>query len=192
MENYRDTILSQYGNSPRLLSLLESIDQWIDPSQDIDAWYDNLWNIETAQGYGLDVWGRIVGVQRTLQVSSTKYWGYAEAGTTSADPYGQSPFYNGQPLTSNYALSDTAFRTLILAKAAANISDGSIPSINQILMALFGANGRGTAWVADGLNMSLTYTFHLTPPLTPVEIAIIEQSGVFPRPPGVSQNVVQV
>jgi len=32
-----------------------------------------IWNIQTARGVGLDIWGRIVGVTRVLQVSSGIY-----------------------------------------------------------------------------------------------------------------------
>lgn len=189
MQNVGQTILSQYANSPTIMALISAVNQWFDPMNLIDDWYQNVWDVSTAVGYGLDVWGRIVGVQRVLQVAAGKYWGYAEATTLSADPYGQSPFYRGEQLTSNYALSDQAFRLLIMAKAAANITDGSIPSLNAILMALF--PGRGHAWVSDGLNMTMTYNFAFTPSLTPVEIAIVQQSGVLPRPTGVAMLVAQ-
>ncbi len=190
MQNVGTTVLSQYGNSATILALIDAINQWFDPMNLIDDWYDKLWNVATAQGYGLDVWGRIVGVQRVLNVAVGKYWGYAEATTLSADPYGQSPFYRGEPLTDNFALSDEAFRLLIMAKAAANITDGSIPSINAILMALF--PGRGNAWIADGLDMTMTYTFAFNPPLTEVEQAIVQQSGVLPRSTGVTMFVSQL
>jgi hypothetical protein len=42
--------------------------------------------------------------------------------------------------------------------------------------------------VADGLNMSLTYTFNFA--LNPIEVAIIQESGVLPNPTGVIVNVV--
>lgn len=188
MEDPGRTIISQYGTSPTIALLVEAASQWYDPRADIDAWYRLVWDVSTAQGYGLDVWGRIVGVQRLLKVSLGKWWGYDEAGTVSADPYGQSPFYSGQKLSENYALSDEAFRLLIMAKAAANITDGSIPAINAILMATF--PGRGRAWVADNLDMTLTYTFDFSPPMTPVETAIVSQSGVLPRPTGVGMGIV--
>jgi hypothetical protein len=190
MEDVGRTIISQYGNSPTLGLLIEAANQWLDPGANIDTFYADVWNIATAQGYGLDIWGRIVGVQRVLTVSAGKYWGYKEAGTTSAEPYypgGHGAFYSGQAFTSNFALSDQSFRLLILAKAASNISDGSISSINAIMMALF--PGRGFAWVVDNLNMSLTYTFAFLPVLTPVELAILGQSGVLPRPTGVSTSI---
>jgi len=187
MENYLDTIESQFSNSPTLGQLLENFNTYIDPAADIDQFYDLMWNVDTAVGYGLDVWGRIVGVQRVLQVSNTDYFGFSQA-LPGSQPYNQAPFYNGQQLTSNFALTDDAFRILIYAKAMANICDGSIPAINQILLTLFA--GRGDCYVTDGLNMTMTYTF--TFQLTPVEQAILGQSGILPKPTGVSATVVQL
>ena len=192
MMNVEQTILSQYSNSPTLVQLIQNMNGYIDPSTNIDLFYNNIWNVNTAIGYGLDVWGRIVGVGRVLQITTSVYFGMQGPGGASGLPFGQAIFYSGQPLTANYALLDDPYRTLILAKALFNISDGSIPSINQILINLFGPTGllpvAGNSYCADGLNMTLTYTF--TGALTPVQTAIIYQSGVLPRPCGVLANVV--
>ncbi|TIR44152.1 MAG: DUF2612 domain-containing protein, partial [Mesorhizobium sp.] len=75
-----------------------------------------IWDVDTAQGYGLDVWGRIVGVNRILQVTAGDWFGFQEA-SPGTDPFGNGAFYSGAPLTSNFALSDEAYRLLILAKA---------------------------------------------------------------------------
>jgi hypothetical protein len=217
MRNWPDTVISQYSSSPILCGLLEQLDQSIDPQDRLQDFYDKIWNILTAEGYGLDVWGRIVGVTRVLQVTVGSYFGFGEAAPSTDDfgTGGGSPFYTGQALTSNYALSDNAYRNLILAKAAANLTDGSIKSINKILMALF--PNRGNAYVTDGSNvpangtsfgfqegswqpfgqapfgeaaffsasaMTMIYVFNFK--LTPVEIAIVTQSGVLPRSTGVS------
>jgi hypothetical protein len=245
------TIQSEYGNSPRITGLILNLFSYINQTQNFDAFYDNIMNIETAQGYGLDTWGRIVGVNRVLQVQTLYWFGFAEAlpgdegfNYPSVIGYGPSfgfeealpnsyafnqgpfgfdieylqpnnngggPYYSGETLTSNFALSDQSYRTLILAKAAANITNGSIPAINQILMNLF--PNRGNAFVTEGsapstpffgfeestnanpfnqgvfyedesvATMTMTYTFLFA--LSPVEIAIVEQSGVLPKPVGV-------
>lgn len=177
------TVISQYANSPILFQLIENINTYLDQTENIDNFLDMLWDIDTAQGIGLDIWGRIVGVSRIIPVVSGDYFGFEEAGS-EAEGFNQLPFYIGQTLTTNYALSDDAFRTLILAKALANISDGSIPSINQILLNLFPS--RGHCYVTDDGGMSMTYTFEFT--LTPVEISIVVNSGVLPRPSGVQVN----
>ena len=192
MQNVQQTIISQYSASPTLGLLIQAMNEYIDPAANFDAFYDLIWNVDTAIGYGLDVWGRIVGVTRVLQVASDVYFGFAEADdVTSISPFNDAgPFYSGGAITSNFALSDQAFRLLIFAKALANITDGSIPAINRILRNLF--PGRGNCYVTDGQDMTMTYTFEFTPPLTPVEFAIVSQSGVLPRPAGVRATVVQI
>jgi len=186
MQNPEQTVISQYGNSPTLLQLITNFNTYIDPQANLNSFYDDIWNVATAQGYGLDVWGRIVGVQRVLQVPSGTYFGFAEAGDASEFPFNQQPFYSGQTTTGNYALTDAAFRTLIYAKALANICDGSIQAINSILMTLF--PGIGNCYVTDGQNMTMTYTFSTV--LSPVNYAIVTQSGILPKPAGVALTVV--
>jgi hypothetical protein len=187
--NYEDTVLSQFANSPTILGLIDSFSAAVDPSANIDAFYELVWNIEAAQGYGLQVWGRIVGVTNVLEIPGGVIdLGFEEAGTASAAPFGQGVFYNGTQATSNYTLSDDAFRTLILAKALANISQSNIHAYNTILMSLF--PNRGNAFVTDSGNMQMNLVFMF--PLQPFEIAILLQSGAFSPPTGVGFNVMPV
>ena len=214
MRNWRQTVLSQYSQSPRIVGLLDAIDQWISPDQNFQNFYDSIWNIDTAVGYGLDVWGRIVGISRILQVQNLTYFGFAEAIGSLA--FNDGSFYTGANLTSSYSLLDEEYRYLILAKAAFNITNGTIPAINSLLLSLF--PNRGNCYVVDGDNtvltgqwfgfaeaqdvfpfnegvffsgiqelgtgnMTLTYVFQF--PLTPIEVAIVENSGVLPKPVGV-------
>lgn len=186
--SYWATIISQYANSTVLTALIGNFDQYVDQTQNFDNFYDDIWNVATAQGFGLDVWGRIVGVQRVLQVqSSGPYFGFEES-APSGQPWNQAPFFSGGTLTNNFALSDAAFRTLIYAKALTNISNGSIPAINQILLNLF--PGRGNCYVADPGGMALVYTFAFH--LSSTELAIIGQSGALPKPVGVSSSIVSL
>jgi hypothetical protein len=194
MQNFEETILSQFSNSPTIRQLISNINAYLDPSANIDAFYNLLWNVDTAVGYGLDVWGRIVGVGRVLQISTADYFGMEGPAGASGLEFNQAPFYNGQPISANYALTDAAYRTLILAKALANICNATIPAINQILINLFGPSGflpvAGNSYCTDGENMTMTYTFGSV--LSPVQAAIVFQSGVLPRPCGVSASVVQL
>lgn len=183
--SYWATIISQYANSEILTTLIGNFDSYIDQTENLDNFYDFIWNVATAQGVGLDIWGRIVGVQRVLHVqSSVLYFGFEES-APSGTPFGTQPFYSGGTITSNFSLSDDAFRTLIFAKALANISNGSIPAINQLLLNLF--PGRGNCYVADGGNMTLIYTFAFA--LTSTELAILGQTGVLPKPVGVASSI---
>jgi hypothetical protein len=179
-------LVSQYAASPTIIRLLEDFSTWIVPDADIDAWYDLVWNVATAQGYGLDVWGRIVDVGRVVLVASGEITlGFEESNPSSAVPFGEGVFFNGGSSTSNYALPDADYRTLIYAKALSNICDGSIPSANRILRLLF--PGRGNCYVTDGLDMTMTYTFEF--PLTAVELAILAQSNVLATPSGIVATI---
>lgn len=179
------TVISQYANSPVILELIANFAEYLDPNANLAEFYRLVFNVDTAEGYGLDVWGRIVGVSRVLNLPVPGvYFGFSEA-LPGSYPFDEAIFYGGATLTSNFALSDTAFRRLILAKALANISDGSIPSINQILINLF--SQYGNCYVVDRNDMSLKYSFGST--LDSVDRAIVTQSGALPKPAGVSFTI---
>ena len=188
MLNYQRTILSQYANAPTINQIISSFNDYVDPSANLNAFYNLIWNVDTARGIGLDIWGRIVGVGRLLSVPVGKFFGFDEATNISADPFNQSPFYTGQVLIGNYPLTDNAYRVLILAKAMSNISDGSIRSINQILLNLF--PGRGNCYVDEPAPMQMRYVFRFQ--LTPVESAIVAQSGALVRPAGITATYVYI
>lgn len=191
MENVESTILSQYSNAPTLNQLIESMNGYVDPTADLNAFYSMMWDVSTAVGKGLDNWGKIVGLPngRLLQIPDTEvYFGFDEAGVSSAQPFDNGVFFNGTVPTQNYYLADDAFRTLIMVKAIVNITDCSIPSINALLQSLF--SGRGRCYVIDNGNMSMRFTFEFY--LQPFEVAILTQSGILPRPTGVDFSYIEV
>jgi hypothetical protein len=210
--DWRKTIASQYANSPILLQIIQNFAECIDPTQDIESFFDTIFNLETASGYGLDVWGRRVGAPRQLVINTSTFFGFQEAGMTG---FGGAPFWSGQnPTTATYTVDDLTYRRMIIAKAAANITDGSIPSFNRILLTLF--PGRGNCYVGEvppqppyfgfkeagqiGFGgapfyagqtipkMEIYYVFTFL--LSPVELAIITASGILPRPSGVKATLV--
>ncbi|MEF3068053.1 DUF2612 domain-containing protein [Pandoraea apista] len=186
MQNVEQTVISQFANSPTLVQLIRNMNEYIDPSADIQTFYDYCWNVDTAQGFGLDIWGRIVGVGRVLKVPFLP----PQLGFHNGPgvPFNQAPFNGGIASTQNYTLSDAAYRTLILVKALANISASTARSYNQLLQNLFA--GRGRCYVIDMGGMSLRYVFEFS--LQPFEQAIILSASAFPRPAGVLGYSMQV
>lgn len=186
MINVEQTIISQYANSPTILALIRNMNGYIDPGADIDNFYNIIWNVDSAEAFGLDIWGRIVNIGRQLTIpTSPAYFGF-EQGEPGANPLGQAPFWNGStPATQTYELSDEAYRPLILAKALANIIATTIPALNQLVNNFF--LDRGRCYVNDLGSMQMRYTFEFA--VTAYEYAIITESGVFPRPAGVEQSV---
>jgi hypothetical protein len=193
MLNFEQTILAQFGNSPTIVQLITNFNQYIDPRADLDAFYSMVWNVDTAQGFGLDWWGKIVGVSRQLTIpGGDTHLGFNEAFTaptaaTGPQPWGQAPFYNGTQDTETFTLSDDAYRTLILVKALANISSCTAPSLNALLQNLFA--GRGRCYVGDLGKMQMSFVFEFY--LEPFELAIMTQSGVIPRPAAVNTYLIQ-
>lgn len=214
-----ETVISQYANSDILTKLITNFAEYIDPTANFEQFFDLIWNVDTAIGYGLDVWGRIVGIGRYLQIpNSDIYFGFCEAHEPNYQGFDNGPFYFSHPLTTTYELSDSAYRKLIFAKALSNICDGSIPAINQLLINLFGGIGLPNCYVkegdpaepyfgfcesttAEGFNQAPFYSGQVAPrmriyfvfnrKLTPVELSIVQTSNVLPRPTGVKAIVVQ-
>lgn len=182
MENVEATIISQYANSATILQLIQNMNEYIDPKTNFDDFYNFVWNVETAQGFGLDIWGRIVNISRILQIPEDPlYFGFEEAAPGSY-PFDEQPFYNGAGATQAYVLSDDAYRQLILVKALANISATTAPSINRILQNLFADSGR--AYVIDEGKMRMRYVFEFL--LSPYQFAIMTTSGALPHGAGVT------
>ena len=188
MLNVEQTIISQYGTSATITKLIRNMNEYLDPRADFDTFFDFVWNVETAQGFGLDIWGRIVGIARELLVPPPiDNFGFNEAGI-SAHSFNESPFYDGlPPVSQTYILADDAYRQLILVKALTNISATNAPTLNQLLQNMFA--GRGRCYVNDLGGMALRYTFEFD--LTPYEFAIMTQSGALPRPAGVNASLFQ-
>jgi hypothetical protein len=186
MQNLEATILAQYANSPRIVALINYMNQWIDPTNDIDNFYANVWDVLTAVGFGLDIWGRIVNVPRTIQLTPlSDYFGFEEALPTSF-AFNQAPFYSGPTQGQLFTLTDPAYRVLILTKALANISSFTAPSMNALLQFMFA--GRGSCYVLDLGGMQMEYVFNFA--LQTWEASVLQQVSLLPRPAGVGVNIV--
>lgn len=187
MINVEKTIISQYGNSSAITQLIDGMNEYIDPRVDIDNFFNFVWNVDTAEGFGLDIWGRIVNVGRDVTIPEVlTYFGFYEAG--DAEPFDQVPFYNSTAATNTYRLEDDVYRVLVLTKALANISESTAASLNRLLQNLF--PGRGRAYVLDLGGMQIQFTFEFL--LAPFEYAMLTQSGVIPNPAGVGSVILQV
>ncbi len=194
--DFESTVISQYANSPTILQLAANMNAYIDQTADFAAFYTFVWNVDTAVGFGLDIWGKIVDVSRLLHIpNTTLYVGFDNSATPPPDwqsmgsdqdnpPVGGA-MYTGHNATQTYLLGDDAYRQLILAKAFANIAATTAPAINQILQNLYGV---GAAWVLNTGPMAISYNLNFTP--SAIQLAILEQSGVIPTPPGVAVTIV--
>lgn len=179
--------MKQYAASPVIQQLISDRASYF-PNSWQDQFYNNIWNINTAQGIGLDIWGRIVVIGRNIQIPIVNYFGFTTTPPQTWDPFGQESFYTGPASTTTFALADNAYRVLILAKALANIAKDDAKSLNKILKQLF--PGRGRAWVNDLGSMAMRFNFEFV--LEPWEMAVLTTGGVLPRPAGVGVTIAQI
>lgn len=184
------TVISQYQNSPTLLRLVHNMDEYIDEGKTLANFYQYIWNVDTAVGFGLDIWGRIVGVSRLLQIPGNDPIVGFDNASVPKDwyPMSEGRFATENEVTTAYELPDDAYRVLVLTKALANIITTTAPALNQLLRNMF--PGRGRAFVRDLGNMAMQFVFNFS--LTPVEYAILTQSGVLPHPAGVFYSVTVI
>lgn len=193
MRDTEKTVLTQYAASPGINALISSFNDAVSIDDFIEQFLTLVWDVRTAEGYGLDVWGKIVGVSRRLTVSDNfQHLGFSEAlleshTVTDPQPFNQAPFYTGETSTETVELSDPIYRKLIMMKAMSNITDCTIPNINRMLVYMFGDSGR--AYVTNDGPLKMSYVFEF--PLSVAELAIIQSSGALPSPPGVSVSIVQ-
>lgn len=178
--NIVDTLLTQYANSPVIVGLLEGLNEVIDPSADIQQFYDMVFNLSTAQGYGLDIWGRIVGVSRNVPyaVGDDPLFGFSEA--EEYTPFNDAPFNGSGSGFSSYRMLDSQYRQVIIIKAYSNILYATAPNINKFLYYIF----QKRAYYRVLGDMNGQYVFEFNP--TSFERVIIFYLGVLPVPCGVS------
>lgn len=181
----RQALISQYANSPTIVQMLENFSNWSDVEslfgspESLQSFFGVIWDIDHAIGFGLEIWGRILGASRNIPVlSQLTYFGFSEG---SGAPFGSAAFYNGPSSGNIYRLADDAYRTLLLVKAAANICSTNADTLNSLLRSLFPGGGR--CYVSDLGSMRMRYLFEF--PLLPYEISVVSAKNILPRPAGV-------
>lgn len=167
-------IQSQYAASVRITAILQSCKDHILPDADIALFYDKMFNIQTAEGYGLDVWGNIIGISRYIQ--------------SHDDP--------SETLT----LDDENYRKLLFVKAAANIMDSSMYSLNYIIKKLYpnltcyvqlASNWQeDDGFIYDANPMEINFIF-FNHHLSDLERSIFDVVGSFNRGAGVGWNLLE-
>ncbi|ELY2767208.1 DUF2612 domain-containing protein [Cronobacter malonaticus] len=190
--SWEETILTQYSASTKILSIIDTFNQSVSLDDFTDEFITKVWDLTTNETFGLDMWGKIVGIGRyvTAPIDSDSF-GFYEADSGESDyplPFNDSPFYAGIQETTSVRLEDDAYRTLIMCKAFSNISIATIPEINKFLKMLF--SGRGKAYCVNYRNMTIGITFEFA--LAPYEESILSQYDVIPVPSGVQLNINQI
>lgn len=182
VELINKTIMSQYANSPRLLHILRTTAMALDPDKFTEDFYRLVMSIPTANSWGLDIWGRIVGISRTVTFANPEgeYFGFEEG----FYPFNQRPFSGAGSASDSWELTNDAYRELILLKALANIIYATAPNINSLLRAMF---DRSAYCLITG-HMQMRYVFEFT--LSPYQRYLVYNTDILPRPCGVDVSII--
>lgn len=178
------TVISQYEHSWALRMLLQGEEYAINPAWEIADFWAKVFHPRTCIGWGLDIWARIVGCNRTLQLRGIdeEFFGFLYSGL---HPFNQAPFYDPTATTA-YTLSDVNLRKLIFMKAAINITDGTLASLNRIMQEFFA--DRGQCMVLHVGTMKIRFLFYFE--LTKEERAMLLRDDVPPVPAGVGYDLM--
>lgn len=190
MENIKDTIMSQYANSPTILALIDGLNDVIDPQYFIDDFYQYIYRLSSAKGFGLDIWADKVGVSRSAPIAdpNATTLGYQTLPTQEPKftPFNTAPFSDGGAFSS-FRLSDDNLRSLIIVKAAINILYATAWNINKFLLTIF--NGKRAYYKITG-HMSAEYVFEFE--LSVFERMIVYTLDMMPKPCGVGISYVEI
>lgn len=169
-DNIRDlttyAIQSQYAASPHILALLAGYQLNLELTQDIDLFYEKIFNIYTAEGWGLDNWGRILGISRLIEDEDTD---------------------------TTLNLSDDLYRALLLYKALANISSSDAATLNSLLNVLINTGISGfpnVAYVLEVDTMVIRWVFEDF--LTDEQLAVFKVAGTLARGAGVGWELYAI
>lgn len=189
------TILWQYSDATNLQELIElkaiwllfnNEDFWLD-------WYTNVFNLTTANLFGLAVWSRILNLPLFVPLApdpiDKPIWGFNayDPGFPTLENTYQN-FNNGNFSTVDQTASLTLEeqRFILRLRYFQLVTRGAIPEINTFLAYLIGSSAIdpiGNMYVMDGFDMSITYVFDfdISTSLRDVLVAY----DLLPRPAGV-------
>ncbi len=181
--NLLRSLLWQHDNADSLKKLIELKQQWYSEnhSQFWNNWFTDVFDISTANEFGLLVWARILNIQLFVELESK-----------SEDVFGFGPdnenFSNGNfdiPNNGIQALSLEQKRLVVQMRYFQLTTRGAVTEINEFFAGLF---PDGPVYVDDNLDMTADYFFTFSPS-SQLQF-IFENYDILPRPAGVGINIL--
>lgn len=179
--NLLAALLWQYNEAPNLQSLLNSKQAWYTENQQQfwENWITNVFDLRTANAFGLSVWAIILGFPSFISSGATPTdflsWGF-DAGSGQFD---QSTFGSSTGETNNLPLATK--RIALQLRYFQLCSSGTVPEINRFMNYIF--QDYGKVVLIDNLNMTQEYVFLF--PLTWDLLYLFNNFDILPRPAGV-------
>lgn len=176
-------LLWQYNEADALESIITQKEAFYTDNHTAfwSSWYDDVFNLQTANDFGLSVWAIILGVP--LVVAPAPDPTKAPFGFSTDDlNFGNSNF---MPSTGGIGLTTEQKRLVLRLRYFQLTTRGAIPEINAFMNTLFGP---GVVYAADSLTMHMRYVFS-TPPGSALEL-VFTSYDLLPRPASVGADYV--
>lgn len=178
-------LLWQYNDAAHLQSLLERKSGWYETNQTEfwKSWYRDVFDLRTANDFGLSVWAMILGLPLAVDAADTggPVFGFG----ANNQNYERGNF--GDDPNSSIVLGTEQKRLVLRLRYYQITSRGTVAEINAMLNEIFGYRN---VYVLDGLDMTITYVFATA--LDASVQTIIDQFDVLPRPAGVEVKYLVV
>lgn len=183
--NLLRALLWEYNDATNLQSLLNQKNEWYSENQQQfwEDWITNVFDLRTANQFGLAVWGIILGLQLYVQQNPQPFvpsFGFGPGA-------GHVNFTNGN-FGSNqgetYVLPIETQRVALQLRYADLTSSGTVPETNRTLENVF--KNYGKAYLLDLGNMHQKYIFDFQLPFD--LIYLFNNYDVLPRPAGVKSD----
>ncbi len=176
-----EKLANQFCEASQFIVWLSEKMRSYDNAQDwVNYLMENL-DVYVAEGYWLDLIGLIVGQPRTVPNGiPLEYFGFD--GQPNIGGFGEQRMYKtGDPLGVSTELGDAEYRTVILAKVAANFADSTLLGIEESLSIIFNTTNVGVS------NFGVaSIRIYIGRDLTSVEKALITDLDLIPRAAGVN------
>ena len=185
--NYSDLLIWQY-KLPKAIAEIDMKSQfWVDFMEDCLKFID-MWNIDSAEKYSLDVLGRIFGVSwSSVSLTEKEYLTYYEK--TGGLGWGLGRWYrSGEALRETILLTDQEFRFLIKARIWKLYQNPSLDYLTDALQALTGDD----AYIVDNGDMTMKVYYGSTDALDSFIEFAVENLDILPRPVGIGYTYEQV
>lgn len=176
-------VLWQYDATINLRGLIAQKEAWYSLNQSTfwNDWIVDVFNIDTANDFGLAVWAVILGIP--LVVVPDPDPGKVAFGFS----HNRANFTHGNfaPTSNSFGLTTEQKRLVIRLRYFQLITRGAAPEVNEMLNRVFGP---GEVYVSDGLSMNIRYVFATEVP-SALQL-IFDNYDILPRPAAVGVKVV--
>lgn len=181
--NVLKALLWEHDGADKLVKLATLKQEWYEKnhSEFWDNWVRDVFNIDTANQFGLAVWGRILDVK--MQVTSAPDVGKAAFGFGTANKNFQNGNF-GNRNSNTVGLTVDQQRLVIRLRYFKLTARGTVPETNRFLKQIFTDEGQGRVFVTDPYDMSFVTYFFEQAPTSQVQF-ILDNYDLLPRPAGV-------